>query len=120
VTAICRNPENLPSVLLPLDADSRIYPPDGTAIGVSCLHQINMAFVERHNGTDQNRNARKLRKTSCFSKDWEVHQEGTYFTTSSQTFCWQARTLRVRASPTSQWQQQTPTIATELTNNVWS
>jgi IS1 family transposase len=33
---------------------------------------INTAFVERHNGTDRNRNGRKVRKTYCFSKDWQV------------------------------------------------
>ena len=32
---------------------------------------INTAFVERHNGTDRNRNVRKVRKSYCFSKDWE-------------------------------------------------
>src|SRR5947209_15167955 len=36
-------------------------------------HTVNTAFVERHNGTDRNRNARKVRKTYCFSKDWWVH-----------------------------------------------
>jgi IS1 family transposase len=30
---------------------------------------VNTSFVERHNGTDRNRNARKVRKTYCFSKD---------------------------------------------------
>jgi hypothetical protein len=35
---------------------------------------VNTVFVERHNGTDRNRNARKARKTYCFSKDWEVHE----------------------------------------------
>ncbi len=34
---------------------------------------INIAFVERQNGTDRNRNGRKVRKTYGFSKDWEVH-----------------------------------------------
>ena len=42
--------------------------------GVS--HRINTAFVERHNGTDRNRNARKVRKTYCFSKDWWVRSRG--------------------------------------------
>ena len=41
---------------------------------------INTAFVERHNGTDRNRNGRKVRKTYCFSKDWQVHEAVTYFT----------------------------------------
>jgi IS1 family transposase len=30
---------------------------------------VNTSLVERHNGTDRNRNARKVRKTYCFSKD---------------------------------------------------
>src|SRR3954471_7113091 len=37
-------------------------------------HTVNTAFVERHNGTDRNRNARKVRKTYCFSKDWWIHR----------------------------------------------
>ncbi|HIJ72449.1 MAG TPA: hypothetical protein HPP87_13995 [Planctomycetes bacterium] len=36
---------------------------------------INTAFIERHNGTDRNRNARKVRKSYCFSKDWDVHKK---------------------------------------------
>jgi len=32
-------------------------------------NMINTSFVERHNGTDRNRNARKVRETYCFSKD---------------------------------------------------
>jgi IS1 family transposase len=39
----------------------------------SVSNTINTAFVERHNGTDRNRNARKVRKSYCFSKDWDVH-----------------------------------------------
>jgi IS1 family transposase len=39
---------------------------------------INTAFIERHNGTDRNFNARKVRKTYCFSKDWQVHEAVTY------------------------------------------
>jgi IS1 family transposase len=41
---------------------------------------VNTSFVERQNGTDRNRNARKVRKTYCFSKDWSMHQAITYFT----------------------------------------
>jgi len=37
---------------------------------------VNTVFVERHNGSDRNRNRRKVRKTYCFSKDWVVHEEG--------------------------------------------
>jgi IS1 family transposase len=52
----------------------------GTEAGVArALEQspvspsVNTSFVERHNGTDRHRNARKVRKTYRFSKDWGVH-----------------------------------------------
>ena len=60
---------------------------------------INTAFVERHNGTDRNRNARKTRKTYCFSKDWDIHEAVTYFTMYSYNFCWPVRTLAVQELP---------------------
>ena len=91
------------------------------ALAVSRVSKaINTAFVERHNGTDRNRNARKVRKSYCFSKDWEVHQAVTYFTMYSYNFCWPVRTLRVRESPTSRWQERTPAMAAGLTDHVWS
>jgi IS1 family transposase len=80
---------------------------------------INTAFVERHNGTDRNRNARKVRKTYCFSKDWQVHQAVTYFTMYSYNFCWPVRTLR-EEGPDGHWQQRTPAMAAGLTDHVWS
>jgi IS1 family transposase len=39
---------------------------------------INTSFVERQNGTDRHRNARKARKTYRFSKDWRHHESVTY------------------------------------------
>ena len=80
---------------------------------------INTAFVERHNGTDRNRNARKVRKTYCFSKDWEVHQAVTYFTLYSYNFCWPVRTLRERSSD-GHWQERTPAMAAGLSDHVWT
>ena len=41
---------------------------------------INTSFVERQNGTDRHRNARKARKTYRFSKDWRHHEAVTYLT----------------------------------------
>jgi IS1 family transposase len=79
---------------------------------------INTAFVERHNGTDRNRNGRKVRKTYCFSKDWEVHQAVTYFTMYSYNFCWPVRTLRERDGA-GHWQARTPAMAAGLTDHVW-
>jgi hypothetical protein len=40
---------------------------------------INISLVERHNGSDRHRNARKARKTDRFSKDWWVHRAVTFF-----------------------------------------
>lgn len=89
------------------------------ALAVSLVSKaINTAFVERHNGTDRNRNARKVRKTYCFSKDWEVHQAVTYFTIYSYNFCWPVRTLREQG-PDGTWQQRTPAMAAGLADHVW-
>lgn len=81
--------------------------------------KINTAFIERHNGTDRNRNARKVRKTYCFSKDWDVHDAVTYFTMYSYNFCWPVRTLREIAQR-GRWQDRTPAMAAGLTDHVWS
>jgi hypothetical protein len=57
--------------------------------------RVNPSFLERQNGTDRHRNARKARKTYRFSKDWHVHEAMTYLTMSSYNFCWCVRTLRI-------------------------
>jgi hypothetical protein len=82
-------------------------------------NKIHTAFVERQNGTDRNRNGRKVRKTYCFSKDWDVHEAVTYFTMYSYNFCWSVRTLRQRDSD-NRWQPRTPAMAVGLTDHVWS
>ena len=49
------------------------------ALGMSAVSTaINTAFVERPNGTDRRRNARKARKTYRFSKEWRFHEAVTY------------------------------------------
>ena len=80
---------------------------------------VNTAFVERHNGTDRNRNARKVRKTYCFSKDWWIHRAVTFFTMYSYNFCWPVRTLREKG-PDERWQPRTPAMAAGLADHVWS
>jgi IS1 family transposase len=80
---------------------------------------VNTAFVERNNGTDRNRNGRKVRKTYCFSKDWQVHEAVTYFTMYSYNFCWPVRTLRVKG-PDGAWIPRTPAMVAGLTDHVWS
>ena len=82
-------------------------------------NMINTSFVERHNGTDRNRNARKVRKTYCFSKDWDVHNAMTYLTMYSYNFCWPVRTLRLQGRD-ERWISRTPAIAAGLTDHIWS
>ena len=81
-------------------------------------HIINTAFVERHNGTDRNRNARKVRKSYCFSKDWDVHNAMTYFTMYSYNFCWPVRTLRLPGGD-DRWYSRTPAVAAGLADHIW-
>ncbi len=76
---------------------------------------INTAFVERHNGTDRNRNARKVRKTYCFSKDWWVHRAATFFSNYSANFCWPVRTLKSKGGPA-----RTPAMLAQLADHVWT
>jgi IS1 family transposase/transposase-like protein len=94
----------------------------GTAAGVEAAladsrasGTINTAFVERHHGTDRNRNARKVRKTYCFSKDWWIHRAVTFFTMYSYNFCWPVRTLRTKAG-----EDRTPAMVAKLTDHLWS
>jgi IS1 family transposase len=90
------------------------------ALAVSLVSRaVNTAFVERHNGTDRNRNGRKVRKTYCFSKDWQVHEAVTYFTMFTYNFCWPVRTLRVKGTD-GRWQPRTPAMAAKLTDHAWS
>src|SRR5262249_43886023 len=78
---------------------------------------VNVSLLERQHLTDRHRNARKRRKTYCFSKDWEAHEAATYFSLYSYNFCWPVRTLRAR-SPDGPWRQRTPAMAAGLTGHV--
>jgi hypothetical protein len=80
---------------------------------------VNVSLLERQHLTDRHRNARKRRKTYCFSKRWEAHEVATYFSLYSYNFCWPVRTLRAR-SPDQPWQKRTPAMAAGLTDHVWS
>ena len=80
---------------------------------------INTSFVERHNLTDRNQNARKGRKTMRFSKDWDTHIALTYFVSYSYNFCWPVRTLRIK-NDSGRWQKRTPAMSAGLSDHVWS
>jgi len=91
-----------------------------TASSVS--NTVNTSFVERHNGTDRHRNARKARKSYRFSKDWLIHEAAGYFTYYTYNFCWPVRTL---AQPLedctgkAKYRPRTPAMAAGLTDHVW-
>ena len=80
---------------------------------------INTSFVERQNGTDRHRNARKARKTYRFSKDWRFHESITYLTMYVYNFCWPVRTLRIKDDEGC-WQKRSPAMAAGLADHVWS
>ena len=90
------------------------------ALGMSKAgHKINTDFIERHNGTDRNRNSRKVRKTYGFSKDWDTHEAMGYFTMYSYNFCWPVRTLRTRGDD-DHWSDRTPAMSAGLADHVWT
>jgi len=82
-------------------------------------HRVNTSFVERQNGTDRGRNARKTRRTYRFSKDWQVHEAMTYLTMYGYNFCWCVRTLRVKGDGGG-WRERSPALAAGLTDHVWT
>ena len=80
---------------------------------------INTAFIERENGTDRHRNARKARKTYRFSKDWQNHEAVTYLSLYSYNFCWPVPTLAV-VDGEGDRRKRSPAMAAGLTDHVWS
>ena len=92
---------------------------DQALVASAVSRSINTAFLERQNGTDRHRNARKVRKTYRFSKDWQFHEAATYFTMYSYNFCWAVRTLRLK-DEAGKWQDRSPAMAAGLTDHLWS
>lgn len=90
------------------------------ALAVSVVSTVvNTVFIERHHGSDRNRNRRKVRKTCCFSKEWVVQEAMTYFTMYSYNFCWPVRTLREEVSE-GHYRQRTPAMAAGLADHIWT
>ena len=75
---------------------------------------INTAFVERENGTDRHRNARKGRRTYRFSKDWRYHKAVTVPSLYCDNFC---RPVRTPASKGDEGRgiKRSPAMAAGLT-----
>ena len=90
------------------------------ALGMSKVSRaVNTAFVERQNGTDRHRDARKARKTYRFSKDWRYHEAVTYLSMYSYNFCWPVRTLAFKDEQGHRV-ERSPAMAAGLTDHVWS
>src|SRR5260370_41399102 len=87
----------------------------GGSVHSGVSRAVKTSFVERHNGTDRNRNARKVRKTYCFSKDWWIHRAVTFFTMYSDNFCWPVRTLKTKAG-----EDRTPAMVAKLADPGWT
>jgi hypothetical protein len=88
----------------------------------SVSNTVNTSFVERNNGTDRHRNARKARKTYRFSKDWQVHEAAGYFTYYTYNFCWPVRTMAEPledCTSKAKYRPRTPAMAAGLTDHVW-
>jgi IS1 family transposase len=90
------------------------------ALGMSKVSRtINTASIERENGTDRHRNARKARKTYRFSKAWRYHEAVTFLSLYCYNFCWPVRTLTV-IDAQGGLRKQSPAMAAGLTDHVWS
>jgi hypothetical protein len=91
-----------------------------TALAESSVsHRVNTSFVERHNGADRGRNARKVRRTYRFSKDWQVHEAMTFLTMYGYNFCWGVRTLRAK-DRRGRWHARSPAMTAGLADHIWT
>lgn len=81
--------------------------------------RINTAFIERYNGTDRHRCARKARRTYRFSKRADAHDAATRFSMYSYNFCWPVRTLAVK-DERGRLVKQSPAMAAGLTDHLWT
>ena len=81
--------------------------------------RVNTSFLERQNAADRGRNARKVRRTYRFSKDYLVHEAMTYLTMYGDNFCWAVRTLCVK-DQRGRWRRQSPAMVAGLTDHLWT
>jgi IS1 family transposase len=90
------------------------------ALGMSKVSRaIDTSFVERQNGTDRHRNARKARKTYRFSKDWRYHEAVTFLSLYAYSFCWPVRTL-TQLDDQGRLRKRSPAMAAGRADHVWS
>ena len=87
--------------------------------GSTVSRKVNIAFVERYNGTDRHLNSRKGRKVYRFSKDPGLHEAMTHYAQTVYNFCRANRSLRLRRADGS-WQHRCPAMAQGLSDHIWS
>ena len=80
---------------------------------------VNTSFIERHNGTTRHFNARKQRKTYCFSKQMEEHVAMSWLMITHDNFCWAHRSLREEIAP-RKYLRRSPAVAAGLVDHVWT
>ena len=74
---------------------------------------INTAFIERENGTDRHRDARKARETDRFSKEWRRYEASAYLSIYCYNFRRPVRTLSVTDAE-GRREKRSPTMAAGL------
>jgi hypothetical protein len=84
-----------------------------------CSRTINTSFVERNNATARHFNARKQRKTYCFSKRYLEHVAMSWLMLTHYNFCWAPRTLATPGRAGTK-RDRSPAMAAGLTSHVWS
>lgn len=80
---------------------------------------VNIAFVERYNGTDRHLNSRKGRKVYRFSKHPDMHEAMTSYAQTIYNFCRPRRGLRLRQAG-AHWQKRSPAMTQGITDHLWS
>jgi hypothetical protein len=80
---------------------------------------VDTSFVERQNGTDRDRNARRIRKAYSLSKPRAVHEAITYLTLYAYDFRWPVRT-RAGLDEAGRIRKRTPAMAAGLADHAWS
>ena len=80
---------------------------------------VNLAFIERYNGTDRHFNARKARKTYEFSKNGEDHVHQSWLSISYHNFCWDQRRLRIKREAGRDL-HRSPAMAAKIPDHIWT
>lgn len=83
------------------------------------------AYIERTHLTMRTHNARLARKSITFSKKLAFHKAAIIWDDVTYNFCKALKSLRIDVNPDakrfeSRYKHQSPAMATNLTNHLWS